>query len=225
MKPLRTNTGMRGFSLVEVMVAVVVICVGLLGIAKMQALALSNSNTSRLRSLAAIEAAGLAAAMHSNREYWAGSTGTAPPATITVNALANPQIQSSDAALQAAAGVDLAPGLNPPPPNPKAIVTPCVGSNNGLTTCGPSVIAGTPGLPLAAFDLARWTASLNALLPNPQSTITCGVVPGINSPVSCTIQITWNEKAVSMTQQEAQTEALNGPSQIEKPVYFLYVEP
>lgn len=212
---------MGGFSLVEVMVAVVVICVGLLGIAKMQALAMSNSNTSRLRSLAAIEAAGLAAAMHSNRQYWAGSTGTVPPATITVNALANPQIQSSDAVLQADAGVDLAQN----PSNPSFIVAPCVGSNNGLTTCGPAVIAGTPGLPLAAFDLARWTASLNALLPNPQSTITCGAVPGINSPVSCTIQITWNEKAVSMTQQEAQTEALNGPSQIERPVYFLYVEP
>jgi type IV pilus assembly protein PilV len=214
----RLNAGTRGFSLVEVMVAVVVICVGLLGIAKMQALAMSNSNTSRLRSLAAIEAAGLAAAMHSNREYWAGNV---PPATITVNALANPQIQSSDAVLQADAGVDLAQS----PSNPSFIVAPCVGSNNGLTTCGPAVIPGTPGLPLAAFDLARWTASLNALLPNPQSTITCGAVPGVNSPVSCTIQITWNEKAVSMTQQEAQTEALNGPSQIEKPVYFLYVEP
>jgi type IV pilus assembly protein PilV len=220
-KQLRTHTGMRGFSLVEVMVAVVVICVGLLGIAKMQALALSNSNTSRLRSLAAIEAAGLAAAMHSNREYWAGSTGTAPPATITVNAQANPQIQSSDAALQAAAGVDLAQGSN----NPSAIVNPCVGTINGFTTCGPSVIAGTPGLPLAAFDLARWTASLNALLPNPQSTITCGVVPGINSPVSCTIQITWNEKAVSMTQQEAQQQALNPNALFEQPQYFLYVEP
>jgi len=223
-KPLRTHTGMRGFSLVEVMVAVVVICVGLLGIAKMQALALSNSNSSRLRSLAAIEAAGLAAAMHSNREYWAGSTGTAPPATITVNAQANPQIQSTDAALQAAAGAALAQG-GALKNNPNGIVNPCVGSNNGFTTCGPSAIAGTPGLPLAAFDLGRWTASLNALLPNPQSTITCGAVPGINSPVSCTIQITWNEKAVSMTQQEAQQEAVNGPSQIERPVYFLYVEP
>jgi type IV pilus assembly protein PilV len=206
---------MGGFSLVEVMVAVVVICVGLLGIAKMQALALSNSNTSRLRSLAAIEAAGLAAAMHSNREYWAGNL---PPATITVNAVANPQIQSSDAALQAAAGVDLAQG----PSNPAAIVVPCVGVNNGVATCsGPG---GNPGVNLAAFDVARWTASLNALLPNPQSTITCPLPVGA-APVSCTIQISWNEKAVSMTQQEAQQEALNGPSQIERPVYFLYVEP
>ena len=61
----------QGFSLVEVMVAVVVICVGLLGIAKMQAMALSNTNMSRQRSLAAIEAASIAASMHSNRQYWA----------------------------------------------------------------------------------------------------------------------------------------------------------
>ena len=216
MKNLYVNAAMRGFSLVEVMVAVVVICVGLLGIAKMQALALSNSNTSRLRSLAAIEAAGLAAAMHSNREYWAGNT---PPAQITVNAQANPQIQSSDAALQAAAGGNLAQGPN----NPAAIVAPCVGANNGVATCnGP---AGNPGVNLAAFDVARWTASLNALLPNPQATVTCPAVAGNTQPVSCTIQISWNEKAVSMTQQEAQQEALNGPSQIERPVYFLYVEP
>jgi type IV pilus assembly protein PilV len=216
-KNLRASTGMRGFSLVEVMVAVVVICVGLLGIAKMQALALSNSNTSRLRSLAAIEAAGLAAAMHSNREYWAGNT---PPTTITVNALANPQIQSSDAVLQAAAGVALAQG----PSNPAAIVAPCVGVNNGVATCSGPV--GTPGVNLAAFDFARWTASLNALLPNPQATITCPAVAGSTQPVSCTIQISWNEKAVSMTQQEATQEANNpGVAQIERPVYFLYVEP
>jgi len=43
-----------GFSLVEVMVAIVVICVGLLGVAKLQALALSNTTTARLRSLAAL---------------------------------------------------------------------------------------------------------------------------------------------------------------------------
>jgi type IV pilus assembly protein PilV len=217
LKNLHANSGIRGFSLVEVMVAVVVICVGLLGIAKMQALALSNSNSSRLRALAAIEAAGLAAVMHSNREYWAGNT---PPATITVNAAANPQIQSSDAALQAAAGVDLAQGPN----NPSAIVNPCVGTNNGVPApCGAIGDPGDPGLPLAAFDLARWTASLNALLPNPQSTITCPVVAG--QPVSCTIQISWNEKAVAMTQQEAQQQALNPNAQFEQPVYFLYVEP
>jgi type IV pilus assembly protein PilV len=74
-----------GFSLVEVMVAVVVICVGLLGIAKMQSLAMSSTNAARMRSLAALEAASLASAMHANRSYWAGAnnSGITPPAVIT----------------------------------------------------------------------------------------------------------------------------------------------
>lgn len=76
----------RGFSLVEVMVAVVVICVGLLGIAKMQSLAMSSTNMARMRSLAALEAASLASAMHANRSFWAGANGNpAPPALITYN--------------------------------------------------------------------------------------------------------------------------------------------
>jgi len=73
MKRVSANAGARGFSLIEVMVAVIVICVGMLGIAKMQALSLSNTTTARLRSLAAIEAASLASAMHSNRQYWANT--------------------------------------------------------------------------------------------------------------------------------------------------------
>jgi type IV pilus assembly protein PilV len=64
----------RGFSLVEVMVALVVMSVGLLGIARMQAAALSSTAVASTRSLAAIEAASLAASMHVNRGYWATST-------------------------------------------------------------------------------------------------------------------------------------------------------
>lgn len=70
-----------GFSLVEVMVALVVIAVGLLGIGKMQALALASTTSASMRSLAAIEAASLAAAMHTNRDYWDAS----PPQTITIS--------------------------------------------------------------------------------------------------------------------------------------------
>ncbi|MGC1459686.1 MAG: prepilin-type N-terminal cleavage/methylation domain-containing protein, partial [Steroidobacteraceae bacterium] len=50
----------RGFSLIEVMVAVIIIAVGMLGIAKMQALGLSTTESSGVRSLVAIEAASLA---------------------------------------------------------------------------------------------------------------------------------------------------------------------
>jgi type IV pilus assembly protein PilV len=61
----------RGFSLVEVMVALVVTSVGLLGLAKMESLALSSTGVAGQRSLAAIQASSLAAMMHANRDYWA----------------------------------------------------------------------------------------------------------------------------------------------------------
>jgi len=60
----------RGFSLVEVLVALIIIAVGMLGIAKMHALALSSTGSAGTRSLVAIETAGLAASMHADRDYW-----------------------------------------------------------------------------------------------------------------------------------------------------------
>lgn len=73
----------RGFSLIEVMIALIIIAVGMLGIAKMQALALSTTESSGSRSLVAIEAASLAATMHTNRDFWLA--GPPPPVTnITV---------------------------------------------------------------------------------------------------------------------------------------------
>lgn len=86
-----------GFSLVEVMVALIIICVGLLGIAKLQALMLSNTGASRMRALAALEASSIAAAMHADRDYWAGT----PATTTTVYALSgNETVQSTDNTLQ-----------------------------------------------------------------------------------------------------------------------------
>jgi type IV pilus assembly protein PilV len=78
-----------GFSLVEVLVALVIIGIGMLGIAKLQALAYASTSTASLRSLAALEASSLASAMHANRNYWAvlsagfsyQFTGTAAPVT------------------------------------------------------------------------------------------------------------------------------------------------
>ncbi len=96
MKQRSTAGRSRGFSLVEVMVALIVISVGLLGIAKMQAVSLASTNSARIRSLAAIEAASLASAMHANRGYWAVQT---PAATVTV---ANGVITANDGALATA---------------------------------------------------------------------------------------------------------------------------
>ena len=210
MSPAYPRGDARGFSLVEVLVALIVICVGLLGIAKMQALALSNMTTSRLRALAAFEAAGLAAAMHSNRDYWAN---TPAGFTVTVNPTAAPAVASSDAALSAQASADYSAG---PAGNGATGLNDCVGAAAGLPACPAPVN-------LAAYDLARWTSSLKTLLPNPTAAISCPNVAGAGLPTSCTIQITWTERAVSINAQEAA--AVGAGGQFETPTYLLYVEP
>ena len=85
MKPLRVPVTTRGFSLIEVMVAILIISIGLLGVAKMQALSLSNTGNSRLRALAAVEAGSIASMMQADRGYWTTvpTVGADLTATIT----------------------------------------------------------------------------------------------------------------------------------------------
>mgnify|MGYP001546703398 FL=1 len=71
----------RGFTLIEVMVALLVVAIGLLGLAKMGALAVSNTQVSSTRSLIALQASSLGAAMQGNKGYWAA--GVAPVAFST----------------------------------------------------------------------------------------------------------------------------------------------
>ncbi|MEJ2392927.1 MAG: type IV pilus modification protein PilV [Gammaproteobacteria bacterium] len=55
-----------GFSLIEALIAVLVVAIGLLGLAGMQTLALSNNYTSYMRSIAQMDVENLAAMMRSN---------------------------------------------------------------------------------------------------------------------------------------------------------------
>ncbi len=160
-----------GFTIIEVMVALVVISVGLLGIAKMQALALSSTSTSRLRSLAAIEGASLASAMHANRAYWAAATLTQP---IKVS---GDTATTSDANLTA------------------ALATVAAATHD---YCQPGYGAPCDPATMAATDLQEWASELNKLLPDPEATIAC---PPTSTPLSCTIQIRWSENAVSSNKQ------------------------
>jgi len=108
----------EGFSLVEVMVALIICSFGLLGLAKMESLALSSTSVAGGRSIAAIEASSMAAAMHANRAYWGtavaqsvttvnlASAATISPACTTVGActaqqMANYDVQQWAASLKA----------------------------------------------------------------------------------------------------------------------------
>ncbi|HTD02244.1 type IV pilus modification protein PilV [Undibacterium sp.] len=70
----------RGFTLIEVLIALVVTAVGLLGLAKMQALAISSTKTSGNRSLIALQVGSLVSAMHANKAFW---TSAAVPSTFS----------------------------------------------------------------------------------------------------------------------------------------------
>ncbi len=202
-----TRSRARGFSLVEVMVALVVTCVGLLGVAKMQALSLSNTTISRQRSIAAIEAASLAAAMRANRLYW--ST-TAPDFLMTWNPNLAPAFASVRDPVLAAAAIAGGTGHG------------C----DGLAGVNAACAYTTNAQALAAADLAGWGTAMKAILPNPTATVACGIPVGTALPPSCVINITWGESSVAMSAQEATSEAAApGAAKFERPNYQLYVEP
>jgi type IV pilus assembly protein PilV len=163
----------RGFTLIEVLVALIITAIGLLGIAKIQALAYSATGTASLRSLVAIQAAGLASAMHANRAYWA--TGSAPYAANTGFTITGTVISDNTLNTTAFGATDCYLG-------------------GAAAPCGAAT--------LAAFDLHTWATALNNMMrnSNPITTITC---PTGSTPINCTIVVTWNEKSVAVNAQAA----------------------
>ena len=184
-----------GFSLVEVMVALIVMSVGLLGIAKMQALALSSTTTARMRSLVALEAASLASTMRADRAYW--SLETANPLIVNINAGA---VTANDTTLQTA--ITLESGA-----------TPCA------SACAPTLIAVNDLQEWASElnSLAPGATSVVTCTPPPAATPS-------STPVSCQIVISWTEKLVASNAQQAQQEAVAGGSTVQTS-YTIYVDP
>jgi type IV pilus assembly protein PilV len=183
-KPHRdAHPDQSGFTLLEVMVSLLIISVGLLGIAKLQALSYASSGSANLRSLVAMQTSGLAASMHADRGYWAGLA----PATQTIT------------------GATVNDGTLGP------LTATCTSAANGAP-CSPTALAGA--------DLHAWATALNNMLLNssPVTTIAC---PTGNIPITCTIKVTWSERAVGINDQGVQgTTATNF-----LPTYTLYVEP
>jgi type IV pilus assembly protein PilV len=87
--PLLLSRQQTGFTLLEVMVALVIISIGLLGIIGMQMTSLKNSNSSAYRSIAVWQLQDMAEKIRSNRtraaarEYEVGIGETETPATAT----------------------------------------------------------------------------------------------------------------------------------------------
>lgn len=187
----------HGFTLLEVLIALVVTSIGLLGIAKMQALAYASTGTASSRSLIAMETAGLASMMRANRIYWGGS---GPSSWTTANVLtvdiSGGVVTISDSGLNTTAASSTF-------------------SNNFCAQGG----GGAPcsnSATLAASDLHMWADGLMKLMPgtNIKATVTC---PAGVTPINCTIQVGWSENTVGINAQ-----SVSGAT---NKSYLLYVEP
>jgi type IV pilus assembly protein PilV len=152
-----TGGSARGFSLLEVMVALCVLCVGLLGILKLEAAAVSSTTIAAKRSLAALEAASLAASMHVNRGYW--TNGDASNAAITVQ---------GTTAVATSGAPNLATSLAAGPV--------CKGT---VTAPPPCVVTD-----MAAYDLSQWAQAVQPLLQNYTAQINCGTVSPVSCTIT-----------------------------------------
>jgi type IV pilus assembly protein PilV len=196
-KQNRIHPRSGGFTLVEVLVALIIIAVGMLGLAKIQALAYASTGIAGSQSIAALQASSLASAMRANRNYW--ST-VATPFTFSFTNVGGTVtlVTVSDNALSSTSN-NCAVGGNSP-------------------ACTPAQ--------LAAYDLNNtsngptrgWIRGLGAVLPNPSATISCPT-PAVGAQLGCSIQITWVENTVTVNSQTQGTTALTAPT------YTVFVVP
>jgi type IV pilus assembly protein PilV len=201
-----------GFTLVEVLVAVVIIGIGLLGIAKMESVALGSTGVAQQRSVAALEAASLAAAMRADRGYWGAGVA---PATITVTGTTITQSGGSPLSTAFNCVVGVAGNAAPCTPTQMAAgdLQQWAADVNGLPSySNPSGPTGVPS-PL----------TLTPALPFQVTTITCSTL--LTAPITCTIQISWYENSVAANTQGNNASAASAASGFNVPTYTLYVEP
>jgi type IV pilus assembly protein PilV len=201
-----------GFTLVEVLVAVVIIAIGLLGIAKMESVALGSTGVAQQRSIAALEASSLAAAMRADRAYW--GQGLAP-ATVTITGTTI--TQSSGSYFSTAVNCVVGATGNAAPCTPTQVAAGdlqqwAIDVNGTPSYSNPSGPTGTPS-PL----------TLSPALPFQVTTITCSQL--VSVPVTCTIQISWYENTVAANAQGNYASAASAATGFNVPTYTLYVEP
>ncbi|MHB1541549.1 MAG: prepilin-type N-terminal cleavage/methylation domain-containing protein [Steroidobacteraceae bacterium] len=191
----------RGFSLVEVLVALIIIAVGLLGIAKMQALLLADTGVSRLRTLVALEASSLAASMHANADYWAVAPTTLPGnLTVTINPSAATTVTS-------AGDNNLAGAISAALGNPNLCEL-----GSGSVPCTAADMAG--------YQLVQWEQAMANVLNTATTDIVCAPVNnGVTEIAVCTITISWTENTVNANRQE------NNNAAFQNQVYQLVVDP
>lgn len=210
----------RGFSLIEVLIAMIITAVGLLGIAKMQALVLSNTGISRERTLIALQTQSLAASMHADRDYWDSAPNGLSVTVATTSPKSAPTITvNSDPAGTLQTPVNTALGA----------------LSNYLSTTAPSnceYVDGSWGITapcnpvyMAAYDLAQWGESMAVAAGASNTTIGCAQDATNDNIVSCTITVKWTENTVNANTQELAQQQTAGSGAFQTQTYQMVVQP
>jgi type IV pilus assembly protein PilV len=156
-----------GFTLLEVLVALVIISIGAIGVAAIQAASLAGTHSSQTDSIVALEARSLADAMLANSAYWASPA--VPTTEIDITSPGNAaSINNSNLSTGASANC-----LN----TAAAGVGPCTAVN------------------MAGYDLGVWATEFFTQVPTANKVaIDCQLATG-TTPNVCTINLTWTPKA------------------------------
>jgi type IV pilus assembly protein PilV len=171
-----------GFTMMELLVTILIVTVGLLGLAKMQAAAVSNTAVSRTRALMTYQAESLAGIIRSNRLFWvtSGNYTTWPAfAVSSAGAVTQTGMDTGGGSCTSASANCSAPQL----------------AYDDLTNAtygwAPNFVAAFPG---ATASIACVSASGG----------TCGANP--TSPHGYDITLTWTQKMVAVNKSTANSQ-------------------
>ena len=179
-KPLRSRRGEGGFTLVELLITMLIVTIGLLGLAKLQATAVSNTSVARTRALMTFQAESLAGMIRANPGFWvtSGTTSIYPDFKFNTDGAGN---------VNSSTGMVVAP----------------LGCLNIAGTCTPANLAYDDMYTwAAAFKLAFPGASATIVCV-PVGGGNCGANP--TSPHGYDITLTWQQKLVAMNRSTVNT--------------------
>jgi type IV pilus assembly protein PilV len=187
-KQRRLRQRVAGFTLVELLVTILIVTVGLLGLAKLQATAVSNTSVARTRALMTFQAEALAGMIRANPGFWVTSGATAIYPEFKFNTDASGTVVSST-----------------------NMVAPPLGSCTNIAgTCTPAN--------LAYDDMVTtWTPVFKAAFPGASATIACvpatGSTCGANpvQPHGYDITLTWQQKLVAMNNSTVNSTSMATP--------------
>jgi len=170
--PLKKQSG---FAMLEVLVSIVVIMIGVLGIAGMQLLALGNTENARYQSIAAILTSGLVAQMQANPGYWSSNLTPATPITLSGTTLTNGPVYGGTSCMG-------------------TVCTPTSVAAYDLKNWGAAMtnVANLDGLIYNGTVLPAATSTIQCIVTHATASIAA-------APTVCTITLSWMEKNAALS--------------------------